>query len=377
MRLWLSKIIPSRVRCPLLGPLLVRVMTRPFLHFWLMPWAEFGESLRFGEIEIWDFYKHGPSRIPDSQEMLWLSQFMACFYDPNGTVLKNVAVIQIGPEPFCSLDSRQNAKIRWAAKAIGAAHIFASVLRYMEGKREANFSSSDRFRIKDFSIDTEFIYHSEGRAIGACEIFGRHLAFREPAEIGDKMDNVDRELLNLLAKLNEQNFETHLWKQLDTSFEWLLSAWSKSALSEPAQYIALMTAFEALVRRKQSDNAPKLARRAETICDWSDFPRTETHVVKGEIQNISKPSRFIIDFAGYRNEFVHGGQMPFGHLHYKVGSKSFNPKHAMTMVLYSLVVNLLLQEKLNLDTWREAILTNQVEDIARCLHWNATESMVH
>lgn len=355
-------------------------MTRELLHVWLMPWAEFPEIVHFGEIQIWDFYRIGPSMVSDSQEMLWLTQLMSSFRDRFGKQMRNVCVVQNGKFPFEMQNDEANEKIRWAGYAINFAYLLGSIISKL--KRPRGFltdGQSDRFQLVDVVIDSQgYVHYSEISRSGISNLNGMYYQYNEPPNLISKVDVPDRLLLKALAKINEEGRSTELWRQISICFEWFFTAWTSSPdVSIPARYISLMTCFESLSRICNTDKLPKMVSYASELCQWADFPNSENRQRKGseKTDKLNKPSKFIYDFADYRNSFVHGDKLPWGRIKYKVPKLEIDPRHVMSLIIYCILANLLLKKGVFEDLERVLIEKN-LKTIAEMLDWNSDQPML-
>ncbi|MBX9670074.1 MAG: hypothetical protein K2X93_20910 [Candidatus Obscuribacterales bacterium] len=353
-------------------------MSQKILQIWIMPWAEFPELMTFGEIEIWDFYKEGPSRIKDTQAMLWLAQLVSCFRNRNGGELTNVAMIQNGQIPFSRQGQDGNFKIRWAGNAIAFAHLIGSIRNLLRQRNASDYSgNSERFQLKCVLIDSDgMVHYSEENAIGMSDVAGKYVLFHEPSQNILKLDTPDRTLLDGLASINDEHQNSALWRQLNVCFEWFAMAWTRSFdVSPPARFVSLMTAFESLVRQTPNDRAPQMAHYTEDLCGWDQLPKTETMTVRTRSIAISKPTRFIIDFAGYRNSFVHGDSLPWGLIRHCLQNQKFDPRQVMSIIIYCIVARLLLRA----GAWKNPILQATVEyDLdatMKSLLWDTTDTI--
>lgn len=134
-----------------------------------------------------------------------------------------------------------------------------------------------------------------------------------------------------------------------------------------------MTAFEALARQDIYDKAPTMADVTSTLCEWTTLPNTETFRFQNQDTSITKPKKFIIDFAGYRNSFVHGDTLPWGLIKHSIGENVFDPRQVMSLVIYSLVARLLLAESIWEDAAKEVKVRHDLKDVLRTLHWDTDE----
>lgn len=340
-----------------------------------MPWAEFPEIVHFGEVQIWDFYRAGPSLVPDSQEMLWLAQYISSFKNRFGKEMSNVCVIQNGKIPFEPQDGEANKKIRWAGHAINFAYLIGSIISNIKNKNSLPIQS-DRFLLVDGVIDYEgFVHYSTEKRAGMFNLKDKHINYNEPPSLTTKINAPDRLLLKGLAKVNEEEQNKDLWRQLSICFEWFFAVWTSSPdVSIPARFISLMTCFESLSKKSVYEKIPRLVDFASELCKWSDLPKTEKHMISSKLTEINKPSKFIFDFADYRNAFVHGGQLPWGLIKYKVADLELDPRHVMSMVIYCMVANLLLAKKI----WNELetkLIQQELTNITKLFKWNSTEPL--
>lgn len=353
-------------------------MPRESILVWLMPWSEFREPIQCGNIEVWDFYKEGPGKITDTQEMLWLAQFISCFRDRNGKELRNVGIIQIGDVPFEGYGRDGNYLIRWAGNAIFFAHMVGTLRSFLTGRANADaIGNSERFQLMSVLIDEDgMLHYANSGALGATEIAGKHVMFHEPPQNGLKLDVPDRLILQGLGKLNESKPGCELWRQLKRCFEWTYTAWTLSEeISPPARFVSLMTAFEALARLDIYDKAPTMARYAATLCKWDILPQIEELPGKGKTpEPATKPEKFIVQFAQYRNSFVHGDTLPWGLIKHVVGSESFDTKHVMSMIIYSMVANILIENDVFEDS-EKAKVENDLKKIVEAFRWDTQEKI--
>lgn len=350
-------------------------MPRELLHVWLMPWALFPESVEFGSIRIWDFYKEGPARITDSQEMLWLTQLMSCFKDRTGRELTNVAVVQHGTEAFERQGADGNYKVRWAGSAIAFCYLIGIIQNMVLGKTRFDHpGESECFQLMGFAIDEDgMLYYTEARTTGTTALSDKHVSFNEPPHISGRHSAPDRLLMTALARVNDTQQGSDLWNQLGVCFEWFSSTWSSAPeFSIPARFVALMTAFESLARQDINDRAPAMAEYASTLCDWTSLPTTEQIRRGNATIDANKPMRFIVDFGGYRNSFVHGSRLPHGFIKYCVADKQFGPLEVMSLIIHAMVANLLLQAEF-LHDWEPDIQRHDLKQLVEAMHWDTNE----
>lgn len=351
------------------------------LYIWLMPWLSHTERIEFGEINVWDFYSEGPKLVPDSSEMLRLAQFVSSFRDRYDHELSNVGIIQLGDIPFDSPSKEYNSKVLWASKAIAFSFLIESITSIVVGGRNGAVGNSERFQTMQMAIDEEnFLHYYYAGLAGASALKGKHIVFREPPQNIDKSASPNKLLMEKLSRINDSHYKSELWNKLDVCFEWFMSCWSESP-SYPARFISLMTAFEALVKQNHS-KSPKMAQYVTDLCNWSDLPKTEFHMLRNRPVNFNKPSKFIIQFAQYRNDFVHGSStIPWGWVKYCIAGKQFDPRQTMSLVIYSIVAAQLLKID---DLWgsdsvaedvEKAVLKVALDKVYKALHWNTDEPL--
>lgn len=345
-----------------------------------MPWAEFTETIQFGEIQIWDFYRVGPSMVSDSQEMLWLTQLMSSFQNRFGKQMSNVCVVQNGQRPFEPQSGDANEKIRWAGHAINFAYIVGSILNSMRTSEILeSIGQSDRFQLVTAVIDNQgYVHYSEISRSGISNLNGMHYQYNEPPNLISKVNSPDRLLLKGLAKINEEARNTELWRQISICFEWFFTAWTSSPdVSIPARYISLMTSFEALSRNYDTDKLPTMVANASELCQWANFPNIENRKRKNseKTDNLNKPSKFLYDFADYRNSFVHGDKLPWGRIKYKVPNLESDPRQVMSLIIYCIVANLLLKNAVFEDL-EQGLIEKNLKTIAELLDWNSLQPML-
>lgn len=343
-----------------------------------MPWLHLQETIEFGSIRIWDFYKEGSTRIVDSREMLWLAQLMSCFKGDNDKEKQRIGIIQNGDVPFSEQDLKDNSKIRWAANAIGFSFLTSVLARQIKLAPEAAYlGSSEQFASMSMVIDAEAgLFYTDNSKDKYSNMEQHRPLFREPPQMSDKLNSPDRLLLKGLASINDKHFESSLWRRLEVCFEWFMMAWTTSPdVSHPARFIALMTSFEALVKEK-NENAVSMGLKTIEICGWSDLAKTESYEKKENKAPISiptnKPHKFIIDFAKWRNSLVHGELVRYGWIRHIVGERKFEPRLVMSFVIYSLVLNTLINENL-FDEFEAASAKSSIDKILKLLHWDTCE----
>lgn len=347
-------------------------LSRPLL-VWLMPWAELNENLEFGTINFWDLYTTAKDKIEDDAERAVLQQFASHFKDKKGNRLQNLCIIQASDKPFDSIDDEQSQKIRWAAHAMSFSYIIRSIRDSVINPAEARqIGASERFQTISMAIDEDrFLHYAEFGAVGFSKLDGNHVTFCEPHQIVQKFDVPDRQLLQGLAAINETQFGSELWNRLKICFEWFSMAWAGSTeVSYPARYISLMTSFEALARMDEYDKAPDMATVASELCGWNEFPQKEELILDKECLLVSKPFRFVIDFAKIRNTFVHGSGLKWGLVKYRVGEQEFDQRFVMSMVIYNMVARYLLKEGVWTAECEPFIAQHRLNRVAKALHWN-------
>ncbi len=345
-----------------------------------MPWAEFTETIQFGEIQIWDFYRIGPSLVSDSQEMLWLTQFMSSFRDRFGKPMSNVCVVQNGKLPFETQYGAAKEKIRWAGYAINFAYLLGSIISSLEKRKDTSFDGqSDRFQLVDVFIDDNgYLHYSEKSRSGISNLSGMHYKYNEPPNLISKVNAPDRLLLDGLAKINEEARNTELWRRISICFEWFFTAWTSSPdVSIPARYISLMTSFEALSRNYETDKLPTMVANASKLCQWANFPKSEIRKRKNseKTENLNKPSKFLYDFGDYRNAFVHGDHLLWGRMKYRADELELEPRQVMSLIIYCMVANLLLNEGI----WNDlelGLIEQKLKTIVQLLHWDSIEPLL-
>lgn len=346
-------------------------LTREVLYVWTMPWAELSENFSFGQIKFWNFYKHAASNVPDSQEMLWLTKTMSCFKDRHDQAITNISVVQNGDIPFEGHSPEGNSKIIWAGNAIAFAHLSASALQRLKTNPENyGIGSSDRFELNHVLIDEdEMLTYSGNNAEGTAYLFGNLPTFREPPHIGLKMEYLDTVLLEGLSALNDKQQDTLPWRKLEVCFEWFALAWSSSpSVSHPARFIALMTAFESLVKVDR-EGKYDMAFKASALCNWDALPTTETIVLNKIDRDVNKAIKFISDYADHRNAFAHGSSLEHGRIRHIVGEHKYDPRLTMSAVIYAIVLALLLEQ----EVWGEfesQIVQSEMQDIVETLKWS-------
>ena len=355
-------------------------MARELLHVWVMPWLELQEPIEFGSISVWDFYKEGPSRVADSQEMLRLAQFVSCFKGANEREMQRIGILQNGGTAFACQEIQDNLKIRWAANAIGFSFLTGALVnRIVTFPEQAFLGSSERFQRMSVVLDEDggLYYTDDCKGVDAYAGMDHYRpVFREPPQMSDKFNSPDRLLLKGLAEINDRHFESSIWRRLAVCFEWFMMAWSSSPdVSHPARFIALMTSFESLVKEGRED-AVKMGETTLELCDWTDLPKTET--IQKKVNKVATPElvnkahKFLIDYAGWRNSLVHGDLVKFGLIRHVVGHDRFEPRLVMSFVIYSLVLNLLSRE----EVFREPeilIAKLDINKVIRTLRWSTDE----
>lgn len=354
-------------------------MPKEFLLIWLMPWAGFSETLSFGEIQIWDFYKEGPARVPDSQQMLWLAQFVSCFKDSNGSELTSVSIVQIGKKPFGGWGRNGNYQIRWAGAAIAFAHIAGGIRNFLDGRVNAiAIDNSERFQLMQVLIDEDGrLHYSKPGGEGVSDVASKHVLFHEPPQNVFKFGAPDRLLLQGLAKVNDEHGGSDLWRKLQVCFEWFSSAWTLSPdFSIPARFVSLCTSFESLARQSIDDNAVTMAGYASKQCGFSSLPSvgriTFGRKNKTTLQ-VTKLEQFIYEFAQYRNSFVHGDTLPWGLIKHTIGTHQFDPRQVMSMIIYCLVVQLLLDANVWAEEHEKVKMRHDLQKVIKCLQWHTQE----
>lgn len=349
-----------------------------WLLVWLMPWAEFlNEEVVFGEITVWDLYRQVQTRIDNPQEQKWLRELASHFRDRNGEPLRNLAIVQATILPFDSLDQDGNQKIRWAGNAIGFCHLIGSIRMFVSGETSAdNLGNSERFQLMAMQIDTEGrLHYAEGGWAGITELAGQHVQFHQPPYMGQKREIVDRLLLKGLSIVNDEKQNTELWRELQVCFEWFSMAWTISPeVSNPARFIALMTAFESLARQGERERIPEMADYISSLCDWNNFPVTEEVSLRSGRRGVNKPWKFMFQFADYRNKFVHGWTLPWNRIRYRISDKDVDPRHVMSLIIYCVVARLMINEGLY-DSLQLVILQHQINKIEESLGWNTPEKL--
>jgi hypothetical protein len=202
--------------------------------------------------------------------------------------------------------------------------------------------------------------------------------FREPPQMSDKFNSPDRLLLKGLASINDNDFASPLWRRLAVCFEWFMMAWTTSPdVSHPARFIALMTSFEALVKEGRED-AVTMGLNAVEICGWTALAKTE-YYQKKENKSINdiptnKPHKFVIDYAKLRNSLVHGDLVRYGWIRHAVGKHKFEPRLVMSFVIYSIVLNFLMDENV-FDEFEAAAARSRIDKIINLLHWDTNDSI--
>jgi hypothetical protein len=119
-----------------------------------------------------------------------------------------------------------------------------------------------------------------------------------------------------------------------------------------------------------------MAGYASQQCNFSRLPQvgriTYGRKTKTTLK-VTKPEQFIFEFAQYRNSFVHGDRLPWGLIRHKVGTHQFDPRQVMSMIIYCLVVQLLLEA----DAWTEEAekvkLRHDLRKITKSLQWHTQE----
>lgn len=348
-------------------------MTRELLQVWAMPWAELPESLTFGEIELWDFFKEGANRIKDSGEMLSMALFATCFKDRHDAALTRLTIVQHGETPLSRQGGAENDVIRWAGNAIAFCYLAGAIQNHATRKpKEYLVGCSERFGLICTLIDEDRnVHYSNWNEMGVAALVGQKPIFREPPQIIDKANAPDRLLLEYLAKLGPSKSKAALQKRLKVCFEWFITAWSASPdISHPARFIALMTAFESVIKTG-TERAYDMALAAAVLCGWSDFPNTEHVRINGRLVEVSKPVKFIMDYAGYRNAFVHGDELKHGWIYYSVDGKEFEARLVMSLIIYCAVCNLLLNDEGPSESFENEILRGQIRSIEKLLQWKS------
>jgi hypothetical protein len=351
-------------------------MPKKFLLIWLMPWAEFSETLSFGDIQIWNFYKDGPARVQDSQQMLWLAQFISCFRNHNGDELRNVAIVQIGENPFGGWGKNGNYKVRWAANAIAFAHIAGGIRNFLAGSVNAYaIDNSERFQLMQVQIDEEGkLHYSKPGTQGISDVADKHVLFHEPSQNVFKFGVPDRLLLKGLAKINDEQGGTDLWRKLRVCFEWFANGWTLSEnLSTPARFVSLSTSFESLAKQTIDDNAVSMAAYAAHRCEFTNLPKVGKITYgrrKKTTLTVTKPEQFIFEFAQYRNSFVHGDMLPWGLIKHTIGTHEFDPRQVMSMVIYSLVVRMLLDANAWSIEAERVKMQQDLRNVVKSLQWH-------
>jgi hypothetical protein len=347
-----------------------------------MPWLELQEPIEFGSIRVWDFYKEGPARIVDSQEMLWLAQLMSGFKGANDKEKQRIGIIQNGDVAFSCQGMEDNSKIRWAANAIGFAFLTGVLASQIKRFPEIAFlGSSEQFSAMSVVLDLDGgVYHTDDyKNVDRYSNMEHHRPlFREPPQMSDKFNSPDRLLLKGLASINDNDFASPLWRRLAVCFEWFMMAWTTSPdVSHPARFIALMTSFEALVKEGRED-AVTMGLNAVEICGWTALAKTE-YYQKKENKSINdiptnKPHKFVIDYAKLRNSLVHGDLVRYGWIRHAVGKHKFEPRLVMSFVIYSIVLNFLMDENV-FDEFEAAAARSRIDKIINLLHWDTNDSI--
>lgn len=355
-------------------------MPREMLLIWMMPWAEFPDTLVFGKTEFWDFYREGPAKITDSQEMLWLAQFFSCFRDRNGAEITNFTAVQASPNPFDGLGKGGNEKVRWASNAIAFAYLIGAIKECLAGNLAIeSIGNSERFQLMQFQIDEDGnLYYSDAGREGISSVAGKNLLFYEPHQNAHKVNAPDMPLLQALSKVNDTQADSPLWRKLGVCFEWFYTAWTLSSdFSQPARYVALMTAFESLVK-ENTERAPEMAQNAAKECEFTALPQTEEIVLGGKKPKsilATKPEKFIFDFAQYRNTFAHGGELPWGQLKYVNGLRSLDTRLVMSLVIYCIVARRLLSNGGWEEDFEKAEVVADLKNVIEGLQWHTNEKL--
>ncbi|HMO19442.1 MAG TPA: hypothetical protein PKC98_00580 [Candidatus Melainabacteria bacterium] len=352
------------------------------LNIWLLPWIEYNKQIEFGEITVWSFETEGQKRIENETDRKRLSLFLSHFRDQNDKEMKDIGIVQFSNTPFSPPTSNDNQKVRWACQAIGFSFLINTIRTRLLEKNVIGIGSSGRFKPMQMQIDEEgFLHHYYAGTYGVSELRSNSVVFRQPSDIQIKVDAPDYLMMKLLARVNDRLFGSPLWDRLNVCFEWFLTCWSESVdVSYPARFIALMTAFEAVVRKQ---GTPSMAKYVTNLCSWDSLPETETHVIDDEITPFNKPGKFIIQFGKYRNNFVHGTgkRLPWGHIKYCIAGKKFDPRQVMSLLIYSAIGSLLVKES---KLWtvnseeediEQILLKQELKSVVNALHWSTNEPL--
>lgn len=348
-------------------------MTDDYIHLWFLPWADLGETITVGEVVFFDYFKERTSRYSKLQRKA-LNSFFKQVFDYNGKPVKSVFIAEYAGEGENDR-STWNDKVQWAVKALSFSYSINMIINQLVNDTTPQTQPcSERFQSFCVAFFDGGVLHSDSVSHGWSSIDGGNRKYFPPIKMPLQIGAPDRVLLEALGKVNDFQFESNLWDQLGVCMEWFSNAYTLSPdVSQPVRYVSLMTAFESLIRRHTREDAIKLGKRLVKLCKWGLLPKTETAIKDDEIViSITKPQKFIIEYAGYRNIFVHGGRLPWGHVEHRVGQSKYDIKSVMSLVIYCIITRLVVAGRDD-DDIVAILLEKSVTEIVEALNWNNSE----
>lgn len=358
------------------------------LNVWLMPWADIGETISFGDITFWDFHRRpkGKKGTPEFEALM--PKLADCFRDRHGNrqpslcVLDDIASLNEGHDPVAV-----NARARWAAKAMAFLYICSAIEHFVCGDaKELSPSCSERFSAQCVSIVDGFIVESRQHADALSDLNSPSVFYFEPYLLPPTRTYPNRHLLRALARLNDghphyrNKNHRRLWHLFEIVFDWFSNAWTVDpGKNGQTLYVSMMIAFEALTRKDGDEKvyASDLAHRASAFCKWGKLPPKLLDTYKGKkgkeiVNHVSEPVKWIIEYAEIRNRMAHGSYVPWGFWNYITPIGEIEPRAAMSVIVQQLVMRHLIESKLFDADDRWYVLKRNREVMTR-LGWGSSK----
>ncbi len=299
------------------------------LQFSFLPYIVLKDELKIGDILLWPFYKKKDVYLREKTIRIQIQRLLAQYVENSKELkpLPNITILSYrSPDYLNRLTEDQVTKMRNAVTTL----CFCTIIR---NKSFYAFSSDD-FQL----IHQNFILGDDGIAPSSGSIIRRtyggpkidEVLFIRPFRMSSGQTiMVDEEILRPLEKLQQDQQNQHLSRQIMNALEWVGYAYANvDNFNYFSRIVMVATAFEILLGgfRNRWEFMKKIRKHTCNLGDNNSKDREKRKIRTGkglEEREYSFKEWWAYEFYHLRNKIVHGNKIGDGDIRNRRGNEYF------------------------------------------------------